>query len=521
MEPGLQATQPSPPPAATPTTADATLSLPPTRGAHQPIMHSDRRGFVRRWSAPALAAVYVPATLAELAGCVQAALENYGSDVKITSGRHCYEDFVYNASTRAIIDMSALCQVGFDPQRQAFFVDAGCECWQVYRALHNGWGKTVSAGSCYSVGMGGHIAGGGYGLLSRLHGLTIDHLSGADIVTWDAAARKASLRHVCADSASAAERDLFWALCGAGGGNFGAIGRFYFASLPDSPEHASIWQASWDWAGLNPAGFDALLADITRFMLQLPDSDFALLKLQHVAAGQIRLIVQMTSPAGTSLPHHCARVERELANARTCMAAPTSASVQHLSYLEAVQSLNGSGPNQCGKYKSAYMKKLFPADQSAAIYRWLHTTPPGIDPAAMNQSLLQVDSYGAAINRQAANATAVPQRSSILKLQYQTYWDDDAQANAHLQWIEGFYREVYAEYGGTPDPRRDASGTVDGAYYNYPDAALGTHQDGRIDEALWLYFLDNYRNNARNLVKVKQQWDPENRFNHAQSIPVR
>jgi FAD/FMN-containing dehydrogenase len=35
---------------------------------------------------------------------------------------------------------------------------------------------TIPGGSCYSVGAGGHICGGGYGLLSRKYGLTVDHL---------------------------------------------------------------------------------------------------------------------------------------------------------------------------------------------------------------------------------------------------------------------------------------------------------------------------------------------------------
>jgi hypothetical protein len=145
---------------------------------------------------------------------------------------------------------------------------------------------------------------------------------------------------------------------------------------------------------------------------------------------------------------------------------------------------------------------------------------------------LQVDSYGGAINRIASDATAVPQRSSIMKLQYQTYWTNDSapgenehqpylqQERAHLDWINGMYADVYRASGGTPDPANDPSGTVDGCYYNYPDSALGTHADGRIDQALWLYFLDNYRHNPRNLVAVKRRWDPDNFFHHAQSLPV-
>jgi hypothetical protein len=87
--------------------------------------------------------------------------------------------------------------------------------------------------------------------------------------------------------------------------------------------------------------------------------------------------------------------------------------------------------------------------------------------------------------------------------------------------MDGFYRDVYASYGGTPDPARVPSGTVDGCYYNYPDKALGTHAGRDVDQALRLYFLENYRDRPRNLVNVKRRWDPEDVFHHAQSIPVR
>ena len=215
----------------------------PTRGGNsgKPILLSDQQGFDRRWFAPYLQAVYAPTQPNQVAACVTDALVTYGKDVKITSGRHCYENFVYNDSTRAVIDMSGINQIGFDNARDAYFVDAGCENWSVYRTLLNTHGKTLPAGSCYSVGAGGHITGGGYGLLSRMHGLTIDHLTGVDLVTWDATSKQATLRYVSNDSADQAERDLFWALTGAGGGNFGVIVRYYFKQLPDAPDYATIF----------------------------------------------------------------------------------------------------------------------------------------------------------------------------------------------------------------------------------------------------------------------------------------
>ncbi len=95
------------------------------------------------------------------------------------------------------------------------------------------------------------------------------------------------------------------------------------------------------------------------------------------------------------------------------------------------------------------------------------------------------------------------QRSSIMKLQYQTYWTSPQEDDVNLRWINGFYAGVYSATGGVPV----SNGVTDGCYINYPDVDL---------PASWptLYYKANYPA----LQEVKAQWDPHNVFNHAQSI---
>ncbi|WKU46105.1 BBE domain-containing protein [Streptomyces sp. VNUA116] len=132
----------------------------------------------------------------------------------------------------------------------------------------------------------------------------------------------------------------------------------------------------------------------------------------------------------------------------------------------------------------------------------------------MSQTLLQVDSYACCINAVAPGATAVPQRDSILKCQYQTYWKERAEDPLHLQYMRDFYADVYAPAGGIPeisDAVHDRG--TDGAYVNYPDTDLGVASDP--DPAYpRLYYKGNY---AR-LQEVKKYWDPKNHFHHKQSI---
>ena len=72
-----------------------------------------------------------------------------------------------------------------DGHSYGFQLLAGNQNWDGYVGLYKLTGKTVPGGSCYSVGAGGHISGGGYGLLSRRQGLTVDWLSAVDILLAD------------------------------------------------------------------------------------------------------------------------------------------------------------------------------------------------------------------------------------------------------------------------------------------------------------------------------------------------
>jgi len=80
----------------------------------------------------------------------------------------------------------------------------------------------LSFGDTGSVGLGGLTLGGGVGYMVRKHGLTIDALLAADIVTADG-----TLRRIDAKT----DPDLFWAIRG-GGGNFGVATRFQFRLFP-------------------------------------------------------------------------------------------------------------------------------------------------------------------------------------------------------------------------------------------------------------------------------------------------
>src|SRR5262249_23619292 len=124
---------------------------------------------------------------------------------------------------------------------------------------------------------------------------------------------------------------------------------------------------------------------------------FSLLHLtRKVPHGQITLTVQYVGEHPELITQFLDAVEAQGMTRRPPrvavgyhqIVAPTT-DTRHMPWLEATQTLNGSGPNQRGKYKSAYMRRGFPAEQIAAMWEYLacvdYSNP---------QALLQVDSYG-------------------------------------------------------------------------------------------------------------------------------
>ncbi|WP_241833080.1 FAD-binding oxidoreductase [Streptomyces caatingaensis] len=468
---------------------------------------------------------------------VQAVREAVGNGLRPTvrSGGHCYEDFVANTGG-VILDMSLMNDVqrGVDKRGlPAYVVEAGATNWDVVTTLFRRFGKAVPGGSCYSVGSGGHVAGGGFGFLSRRHGLVVDHLTQVDVVTVRGGPDQPPVVEVTRAHRDdeGPEGELFWAHTGGGGGNFGVVLRYYFAhTVPEPPPHVWLSSIAWPWQGddgllAHPEDFARLVENFGTFFAAHSGKDeqvhrglFSILKLTHKANGNVVLLSQWDEEDPGPLDAFVGAMEAGMTTRSTAQLFSVGGIAVHLPekrrrmpWFQATQTVNGSGDNQRGKYKSAYHRRPFTPDQIASLHSWLTEDVPGAD---MSKTLVQADSYGCRINVPAPGDTAVPQRDSVLKLQYQSYWTDSAEDALHLDYMRRFYADVYRETGGVPeitDERHDRA--TDGAYVNYPDTDLGVATDP--DPAYpRLYYKGNYRR----LQAVKHFWDPGDVFHHKQSV---
>jgi FAD/FMN-containing dehydrogenase len=129
----------------------------------------------------------------------------------------------HSSSDGLVLDLTPAGAITVDGTRVT--VGAGVRVGQLAAALAPGE-RLVPAGSCPSVGLVGTVLGGGFGAHGRLHGLTCDRLVAAEVVLADG-----QVVHVDTDH----EPDLFWALRGAGGGNFGVVTTATFETAPSTP----------------------------------------------------------------------------------------------------------------------------------------------------------------------------------------------------------------------------------------------------------------------------------------------
>ncbi|MFI6943897.1 FAD-binding oxidoreductase [Streptomyces sp. NPDC050418] len=491
-----------------------------------------RSGMNQRWVA-APEKIVLPRTTADVVAAVQSAVDA-GKRITVAGGGHCFEDFVYNDETKTVLNMTLMNAVSFDSARGAFSVQGGATLLDVYEELHGGWGVTIPGGICHSVGVGGHIAGGGFGMLSRQYGLTVDHLHAVEVVVVDASGTAKAV--VATRAADDPHKDLFWAHTGGGGGSFGVVTRYWFRTpgatgsdpaglLPKAPSEVYISNLFWPWDKVTEDGFNRLVAHYGEWLEKnntpgtTAGSLFSWMLLNHKSSGTLGLIIQLDA----SLPDAAQVLSDHLAGLNDALGVSTTpvrregvvdsqySTTRKLPWLRGTKyvgsvSATQLDPTMRGVHKSSHLLKPTPAAQIDAMYRHLTNTDK-VSPFAG----IVYASAGGRISSVSSTATAVAQRGAIMKTNFESVWYEAGDDDANLGWVRNAFADVYADTGGVPVP----NGVTDGCYINYPDGDLGdpTYNKSSVP---WhdLYWKGNY---AR-LQQTKRAYDPKNIFRHRQSI---
>ena len=379
----------------------------------------------------------------------------------VRCGGHSYEGL--SQSLSVVIDMRLNDTIAVDGKSSTATIGAGASLGTLYTTIAR-YGLAFTGGSCPTVGVSGHLLGGGYGYLARPYGLACDALLSADVVD-----PQGRLVH-----ASAKENaDLYWACRGGGGGSFGIATR-YAVQLQ---KIAAVLVFNVKWPALSIAKAAAVMKAWQAWAPSAPAAIDASLVIQKNTDGSIALRCSGQS-VGTS-----AQLRSQL------KALPASPTITPMSFIDAVKHYAGSWsyPTQTMKGKSDYATA--PLSDAGLI-----ALMSGV--SRSSGTYVICDAYGGAVGKPKADATAFVHRGGTLFcIQYAQVWSRAADTPKRLDEIRQFYATMRPYVSG-------------GAYVNYCDLDLPDYAS-----AYW-------GANLPRLKQIKAAFDPGNVFRHAQSVPL-
>jgi len=438
----------------------------------------------------------------------------------VTSGGHCLEGFVSDPDVRVIVDVSPMKRIYHDKEMRAIAVEAGATVGETFRALNDNWGTMVPLGEYPGIGVGGHVVGGAFGFLCRQLGLAADYLYAVEVVTVDKDGRASSV--VATREKADANRELWWAHTGGGGGNFGVVTRYWFRSpaasgddparlLPRAPESITTFRAEWNWSDIDQSSFLRLLRNHGTWSERNSDVDspnaslWTLLLAHRQQLGKIIIRGLSTDAA----PER--QINDYLATLSDGVGAVQNKEVARVSWLEFALNpfpdLFTMPPGGVStKGKDAMLRKRLTDRQIAIAYDYMTRTDYDVMGGAFGFA-----TFGGRVNAVAPDATASPQRHSIFDAACTTGWIDPSEEEKNLRWVRAFYRDLFADTGGVPVP----GDRYDGTLINHPDTDLA---DATLNTSGVPWYTLYYQRNYPRLQQIKARWDPQNIFRHPLSI---
>jgi hypothetical protein len=409
----------------------------------------------------------------------------HGLPVAVRSGGHCRAG--YSSTRGMVIDVTPMRTVTVAGKVAS--VGAGARLGELYERLME-HGLTIPAGTCPSVGISGLTLGGGHGILGRAYGLTLDHLLGAQVVLADGRVADCDNHH---------HGDLFWAVRGAGAGNFGVVTSLTFRTRP-APASMANFHLAWPhhqataviaaWQQWAPNGPGELAADLVLTATGDLDAEpavevyGAVLGTRHAADGLLDDLIAMVG--SDPLSRACAALSYR--DTVRYQAAPGDADGQ------AASALHGQPSRQRHRFsKSEFFDQPLPGQAIAALAENLASgRVPG------QERIVEFAPWGGTYNRPPPQATAFAHRSQHFLLEHEIFIGPPAPAAAQRtahQWVTRSWATVHP-WGS----RR--------VYPNFPDPGL--QDPGRA------YYHDNYPR----LLQIKASYDPGAAFGSLQGPPA-
>ncbi len=366
-----------------------------------------------------------------------------------------------------VLDLSDMRALDIDAQRRTAWAQTGLTAGE-YTTAAGAHGLATGFGDTGSVGIGGITLGGGVGYLVRKHGLTIDDLLAAEVVTADG-----RLLRVDAET----HPDLFWAIRG-GGGNFGVATRFQFRlhevdtivggmlMLPATPDTIASFIAE----------AEAAPEELSTIANVMPAPPMPFVPAEH--HGRLSIMAMLVYAGSTEAG------ERAVAPFRA-LARPIADMVRPMRYPEIYP------PEEEGYHPVAVGRTMFvdAIDRSVA-----ETILDHLQASDATMRVAQLRVLGGAMARVPVEATAFAHRASRIMVNLAAFYDGPEDRAVREAWVANFAAAL--QQGDS------------GAYVNF----LGDEGEARVRAAYPGATWDR-------LAVIKARYDPTNLFRLNQNIP--
>jgi hypothetical protein len=334
----------------------------------------------------------------------------------------------------------------------------------------------IPSGRCPTVGTSGLVLGGGWGFSATKAGLVCDSLVATDVVLADA-------KGVTLGGSD----ELFWAVRGGGGGNFGVHTSFTFRlhDVRDVTTFNIVWP---------PGKQVELLSALQAIQLANAKTISTRSKARPIGAGprpgRDRLVVETIG-----LYWGNAKDLREILAPVFAVAAPKVADIHEVDYWRARDYLLTDDPVGMYDIKCNYVQRALGEDALDAMLTWMTRWPGG---SLRQDNMGILFAIGGAVKDVPYDGTAYVHRDSNYILEMEASWapiDGDAVLRAQREWLASYHSDMQRF-------------VQPASYVNFPDRDLKD------------YARAYYGRNLERLSQIKTRYDGTNLFKFAQSIPL-
>ena len=434
----------------------------------------DKQEFNNIYPANPILIVYV-ANYEDIRLCLAFAREN-NLITSIRSAGHNLAD--YSVCDGMVIDVSGLKAVYIDPENQTAWVEVGNNFAELNPKLEF-YGMHLPGGGCPTVSVAGYMQGGGYGLTSRNFGIQSDCVLEFTMMLADGSLVVAN---------SNQNIDLFWAVRGGTGGNFGVLLSIKYKIFP----LGLIWglQLAWDFETDSGNAAQALFAIQENYLsgFKFPNLGIETLVYTDNATDGHKKVVFATGFIGTE-----AELDEAVAPLMTIPGVTVKYKNQgkyskiNYDVLENIPYLPPTSQDVKFFGRSAFISRLLNVNDYANILNYFKSVPNDF-------GMLDLEGYGGVINQYPVEYSSFIHRDVLMDFYTILIFDketDDQEKNR--QWMIDFYAFMEQYTNGH-------------SYQNYPNRDQTGFQ--------WAYWGPYYNQ----LVNIKSKYDPDNFFHFPQSI---